>query len=88
MDKQELKTYLCQLVLVDESSIDDDQALFSMGILDSLNLLEVVRFVEEKNNIQVSPKDMTLENWDSLNRIQEFIKRKRGLQNATESSDQ
>jgi len=52
--------------------VDDDTQLFSRGLIDSLNVVELVTFVEEELGRQIPPVDITIENFDSINRIVRF----------------
>ena len=49
--------------------VDDDTGLFSRGLIDSLNVVELVSFVEEELGRPIPPGDITLDNFDSINRI-------------------
>jgi len=49
--------------------ITDDTLLFSSGILDSLNVLDLVSFVEKSIGQPIPPTDILLENFDSVNNI-------------------
>ena len=56
-----------------EDEIDPDEPLFTAGLIDSMSLLQVISFVEEKFGVEVNPADITLDNWDSLSRISRFL---------------
>jgi acyl carrier protein len=71
----DIKAYVCELAFVDEDEIGEDGALFSAGLIDSVSLIELVAFVEQRCNIRITPGQLTLENWDSLSRIRGFIAR-------------
>lgn len=73
MDKQELKTYIIELAMLDESELEDETPLFSSGIIDSISLLSLVEWVEKKAGLKVTPGQLTLENWDSVTRIAAFV---------------
>jgi len=49
--------------------IEPDTELFSTGLLDSVGLVNVVAYVERAARIDVRPADVTLENFDTPNRI-------------------
>lgn len=53
--------------------IDPNEPLFTAGLIDSMSLLQVISFVEEKFGVEVNPADITLDNWDSLSRIGRFL---------------
>ncbi|MBU3030649.1 acyl carrier protein [Paracoccus marinaquae] len=64
--------------LRDELNIEDDldagTELFSTGILDSVAMMNIIGFVEEKAGIEVRPADVTLENFDTLQRIVDYAR--------------
>lgn len=54
--------------------LNDDSNLFSTGLLDSVAMLNVISFVEEKAGVQVRAEDVTLDNFDTVARILHFAK--------------
>ncbi|MHC4136531.1 MAG: acyl carrier protein [Planctomycetota bacterium] len=69
----DIKAYVCELAFIDEDEIGDDGALFSAGLIDSVSLIQLVGFVEQRCKIKITPSQLTLENWDSLSCIRDFI---------------
>lgn len=63
--------------LREELNIDDDidaqTELFSSGILDSVSMITLITFIEEKTGATVQPADVTLENFDSAERIMAHV---------------
>ncbi len=55
-----------------EDEIDPETELFSAGLLDSVAMMNIIGFVEEKAGIEVRPADVTLENFDSVARIVDY----------------
>ncbi|HML42748.1 MAG: acyl carrier protein [Hyphomicrobium zavarzinii] len=62
--------------LKDTLNVDGDVSLeselFSSGALDSVAMLQLITFVEETAGVRVRPEDVTLENFDSAQRILRF----------------
>jgi acyl carrier protein len=54
---------------------DDD--LLATGLVDSHGVMELVAFLEERYGISISDDDLTPENFQSLDRIEEYVARKR-----------
>lgn len=52
--------------------VDDDTDLFSSGLIDSLTVVELVSFVEAELGLAIPPSEITMENFDSINRIVRF----------------
>lgn len=57
-----------------EDEIDAETELFSTGILDSVAMMNIIGFVEEKSGIEVRPADVTLENFDTCQRITDYAR--------------
>ncbi|MEE2859457.1 MAG: acyl carrier protein [Paracoccus sp. (in: a-proteobacteria)] len=66
-----LTAFLKDSLNVDEP-IDPSTELFSTGMLDSVAMMNVISFVEETARIEVHPRDVTLENFDSVQRIVDY----------------
>ena len=56
-----------------EADLDKDVSLLETGIIDSLNLMRLVSFIEERFQIGVSDMDLTPENFETLNDIVKLI---------------
>jgi acyl carrier protein len=54
-----------------------EEDLFSSGILDSLGVLQLVLFIEEKFSITVSDEDVVYENFNSIFAIARYIDEKK-----------
>lgn len=50
---------------------DDD--LLSNGIIDSLGILQMVAFIEERFNIQVPDEDVVFENFQSVKALSDYL---------------
>lgn len=57
-------------------AVDAETSLFQGQVLDSLNLVELITFVESRFGIKVSPSEVSIDNLDTVNRIAGFIERK------------
>lgn len=60
----------------DADSISDETSLLMGGIIDSTGVLELVKFLEETFKIKVTDDELLPENFDSLNQIDAYLKRK------------
>ncbi len=56
-------------------SYDDD--LLSTGILDSIGMIRFISIIEKEFNIQVSSEDMTFDNFMSIEKITDYIQKKK-----------
>jgi acyl carrier protein len=60
--------YLADDLAVDDA-LDAKTKLFSSSILDSFQMMSLVEFVEKRCGFKVGPDDVTLENFDTIERI-------------------
>jgi acyl carrier protein len=56
---------------------DDD--IFKLGLANSLFALELVVYLEKTFNIRIENEDLDLANFNAVNRIEQFIKRKTAI---------
>ena len=59
----------------DAIGLKDD--LLSEGIIDSLGMMKLIRFIEDKFEIKVRPEDMTIENFTSVEKISGYIRKQK-----------
>ncbi len=73
-----IQEFIRDEILLGDSSLlaDPDQDLVSAGILDSLALLRLVVFIEEKLGLDVSDGDIVVSNFQTINRINSFVEDK------------
>ena len=62
--------------LAAEQAVDPDALIFESGILDSLNVLNIIIFIESAFNIKINPFDVNLNILGSINRICDYIDKK------------
>jgi acyl carrier protein len=53
-----------------------DTALFSARVLDSVSLLQIVTFIEDRAGVKVRPTDLVFENFDTVASMVRFVDRK------------
>jgi len=63
--------------VADPSSLEDEASLLDRGIIDSTGVLEVIYFIEDTFGIAVEDSEMLPDNLDSIERITNFVSRKR-----------
>jgi acyl carrier protein len=56
--------------------LDTNTPLFEKGIIDSTGVLELLAFIEENFNIQVSDEELVQSNFSSISAIEKFIQSK------------
>lgn len=67
--RDKLREFICEKTWVEQDELKDDAALFSAGIIDSMDLLDLVVLVENEFNTKITPGQLTLDNFDSIEKI-------------------
>jgi acyl carrier protein len=62
------------------SSVDENDLLFEEGIIDSLHLLELIDLLQERFGMEVEGDELSPENFESLQAMGDYVRRKRGSQ--------
>ena len=71
--KAEIVKFIESELLGHQQTIDTHQDLLISGLVDSIGVMRLVGFIERTHEIHVSPKDITLENFGSVETIETFI---------------
>jgi len=74
--KEELRNYLKEASISNNSEIKDDTLIFDSGILDSMGLLFLIEFLNDNYQITVEDEELLPNNFESINNITEFIQKK------------
>lgn len=51
----------------------DDQDLLISGLIDSLGVVRMISFIEESMEVPVPPEDVTLENFQTVDKIAAYL---------------
>ena len=60
---------------LDLSSVTDSDPLFSIGVVDSFGLIELLAFLEQERNVEISIAELTMEDIDSIDAITSLVGR-------------
>jgi methoxymalonate biosynthesis acyl carrier protein len=63
----------------DDVVLGDDDNIFELGFVDSPFAIQLVCFIEEEFKIKIGDDDLDIDNFTSVNRIAEFVSRKKGI---------
>ncbi|MCQ4120734.1 acyl carrier protein [Rhodococcus tibetensis] len=74
---EQLRQYLSSITSTDLGPDDD---YFTLGLVSSLRALEIVTYIEGSHDVVVEVEDLDLDNFRTVARVAEFIRRKRGEQ--------
>lgn len=72
--KNDLREYLKESALSDIGKLKDDSLIFDSGILDSMGLLFLIEFLNDKYKIEVKDEELVPVNFESINNITDFVK--------------
>jgi acyl carrier protein len=71
--EQEVRGFVRENFIVGEASLAGDVSLTETGIIDSLGVLELVLFLEERYGVRVSEAETLPENLDTVDNIVRFV---------------
>jgi acyl carrier protein len=75
--KRELRNFIASKYLKSEdSALGNNDSLLSLGIIDSIGVIELVQFIQEKYKIKITVTEIIPENLDTLDDLEKFISRK------------
>jgi acyl carrier protein len=74
-----IRSYIAQNILFsgDEYPYPDEASFLDEGIVDSMNVLELVSFVEDQYGIKVADSDIVPDNFDSVSKLAAFVQIKK-----------
>ncbi len=73
----ELKTYLIKDVFSNTAAeIDENSSLIRDGLLNSIGLMKLIRFLSERFHIEFDTHDYRLENFETIARMRKLIDQK------------
>ena len=75
---EQIRQYVSENLLFsgDGFKFDDDASFLKHGIIDSLGVMDLVTYVESAFGVKVDPQEVTPENFDSVNKLANYINRK------------
>ena len=74
--KNEIKNYIVEASLSEAKNINDDTMIFESGLLDSMGLLFLIEFLNEKYQVEVNDEELNPKNFESINSIAAFVESK------------
>jgi methoxymalonate biosynthesis acyl carrier protein len=62
---------------VGDKDIEENEEIFATGLVNSLFAMQLVLFLENSFNLEISGEDLVIQNFKSLNTIADFVLIKR-----------
>jgi acyl carrier protein len=77
---EKIKQYLLQdlNISIGADDLKEDTPLLSSRLIDSISALLLVEFLEKSFGVAFKPHEVSQENLDSIQRMQDFINQKKG----------
>lgn len=75
-----LRQYIAENILFssDGYPYEDSASFLENGIVDSMSVMELVMYAEKEFGVAVADKEITPDNFDSVTKMAEYIRSKRG----------
>lgn len=74
--KESLVKYLNEDLGIEKEELSDPNLLFTNGLLDSFNLVDLITYIEKAAKIKIRATEVSLDNFDSIERMMSFIQRR------------
>ena len=66
-----------KLIRDDDLDLAVDEPIFSSGLLDSFSVIQLMRFLEDEFKIRIEVSDVTLPDFDTVQKIETLVQRLR-----------
>jgi acyl carrier protein len=73
--RTDIRNFLQQDLARDLTGVDDSTSLLQAGVLDSLGVMQLVAFLQERFGVRISDDDLVPENLESVDAIAAFVAR-------------
>ena len=75
--ENKIREYILKnLYYAEDSYIGDDDSFLETGVIDSMGVMELVTFIQSEFGFEVAQDEIVVENFDSIRKLAEFIRRK------------
>jgi acyl carrier protein len=74
--KEIIKKFIIDNFMEGHGRLDSDQPLFESGIIDSMGFIILLNFIEKKIGVTIKMSEISIENFDSIDKIVKIIDRK------------
>ncbi|MEN4012645.1 MAG: acyl carrier protein [Chloroflexota bacterium] len=76
--EQKLRNYIAENILFsnDGYPYSDETSFLENGVIDSMNVMEIVAFVEESFGVDVEDREIVPSNFDSIRNVAAYLRNK------------
>ncbi len=79
--KEKIRAFIREnMAIIDNVTINDDDNIFEKGFVDSMFAMKLVCYVESEFNINVSNDDLDISNFNSVDNITRFLKKRKACE--------
>ena len=71
--ERDVRDFISENFILDGEDMSGDASLTRQGVLDSMGVLELIMFIEERFELKVPDEDTLPENFDSVDRIVRYL---------------
>lgn len=77
--EQQLRTFIARDILFSGNGYPyaDEDSFLESGVVDSMNVMEIVLFAEREFGIPIEDREIVPTNFDSIRNLADFVRRKR-----------
>ena len=75
-NKTSLRDYFINECGLESSELKDNSSIFIGGLLDSMDVMQLIAHLENDYQLSINPLEVSLEQLDSINSISDFIQKK------------
>jgi len=77
--EEKISKFIAETILFSSNGFphSPDASFLENGIVDSMNIMEIVMFVEQEFSVKVEDPEITPDHFDSVRRIAQFVKAKK-----------
>ena len=59
--------------LLDGEAIDNETDLIMSGVIDSLDIVHLITFIQKEFELKIPPTEITVENFSSISKIADYL---------------
>jgi acyl carrier protein len=79
--KEEIKDYILREILGNraEMELSSKDDILSNGMIDSMGVMQLINFIENRSGIKIPPEDMVIENFMTIEAMENYIEKRKAL---------
>ena len=74
--EEAIKRFIIDNFMEGKGQLDNSQSLFESGIIDSMQFIILLNFIEKKFGVTIKMSGISIENFDSIDKIVKVVNRR------------